>query len=482
LTIKQAETSESLIFRTGGFIKQRISLKIILITFICIVNAQNRQQFRLSDGNKKNLSGLIQLHGFDKYNLPVTYYGKNLNREKSLIWNWDTITVYDSMSVGLWKRLTQTFTIDNKTATQTTQLWIFNSWVNYTHVSYSYDSSGNLLSILTQNWNAGTWVNASLDSYSYDGNGNMLTLLLETWQNNAWMNVLKAIHSYYPNGYLLSIVEAEWQNNGWVNNSSETLTYDTNGKILTEVFQQWQVNSWINADSTSYTYDTSGNMLTYLSEIWQSGVWVNSTKQIFSYDSSDLPLVVLEEYWQDSTWITSGRITLYYDGYGNIVNRLYEQWQNNSWVTSWRDTYTYDTYGNSITGEYQQWLNGQWESGNGVLQIYSQQSSIWIFDYAYSFEAVFRSVINEIENIHTNPGRLSVRPNPAMDKISVAYANFNGKEGGIISIYNIQGESVLEQQLLSENSEVDVSRFAKGIYILEIICGKEKLSTRFIIE
>jgi hypothetical protein len=73
--------------------------------------------------------------------------------------------------------------------------------------------------------------------------------------------------------------------------------------------------------------------------------------------------------------------------------------------------------------------------------------------------------INEYENLND----IAIFPNPANDNITIE--NNSQINNGSISIYNIQGQMLIQQPLQLNKTEINISNFAKGIYILKFECN-----------
>ncbi len=86
----------------------------------------------------------------------------------------------------------------------------------------------------------------------------------------------------------------------------------------------------------------------------------------------------------------------------------------------------------------------------------------------------FTSGINEIENKE----EINIYPNPATNEITI-----ETKEKGIIKIYNVLGEMLIETKDTSTSSvTIDVSGLAKGIYFMEIKTEKGIINKKIIKE
>jgi len=70
---------------------------------------------------------------------------------------------------------------------------------------------------------------------------------------------------------------------------------------------------------------------------------------------------------------------------------------------------------------------------------------------------------------------VKVYPNPATENITVEHL-----EGGTLSIVNVNGIVVLEQNITSDKAIIDVSRLANGVYFLKAVNKDNTATTKFI--
>jgi len=64
--------------------------------------------------------------------------------------------------------------------------------------------------------------------------------------------------------------------------------------------------------------------------------------------------------------------------------------------------------------------------------------------------------------------KIIIYPNPSHDNITIENTSLNKTENDIISIYNVQGQLLLKQPMQQEKIEINISGFAKGVYVLKI--------------
>ena len=84
--------------------------------------------------------------------------------------------------------------------------------------------------------------------------------------------------------------------------------------------------------------------------------------------------------------------------------------------------------------------------------------------------------ITGTENIQNNFG-INIFPNPAKDKLTM-----ESPQKSTIEILNIQGQTILQQQLQQGKTDIDISRLAKGVYILRLLSNDKTAVTKIVKE
>ncbi|MBK9455355.1 MAG: T9SS type A sorting domain-containing protein [Bacteroidetes bacterium] len=88
---------------------------------------------------------------------------------------------------------------------------------------------------------------------------------------------------------------------------------------------------------------------------------------------------------------------------------------------------------------------------------------------------------NSLENLN-NTG-IIIYPNPANDKIILSIDNqFYINSSSNISIYDLAGKNILQIEIKSSETEIDVSDYATGIYFVKVIVGGKQFEHKLIIE
>ena len=71
-----------------------------------------------------------------------------------------------------------------------------------------------------------------------------------------------------------------------------------------------------------------------------------------------------------------------------------------------------------------------------------------------------------IEEINNNAGNIAVYPNPPNDNITIDIVSLT--KGESISIYDIQGQLILQQPLQHAKTNINISTLAKGVYFVKV--------------
>lgn len=86
--------------------------------------------------------------------------------------------------------------------------------------------------------------------------------------------------------------------------------------------------------------------------------------------------------------------------------------------------------------------------------------------------------VNEINN---TKAQIHIYPNPANNILFVNTRQTN-LQNTTVSIYNIQGQQLLQQNIRQSQTEIDIQKLAKGIYIIKVINGNEVIQGKFVKE
>jgi hypothetical protein len=89
----------------------------------------------------------------------------------------------------------------------------------------------------------------------------------------------------------------------------------------------------------------------------------------------------------------------------------------------------------------------------------------------------FVAVPEESERAHT----ISVYPNPASHTLQID-VHIPGGAHAAIRLYDLEGRMVFEQRQLNARTILDVSTYAKGVYVLEYTADGQALRQRVVVE
>ncbi len=81
--------------------------------------------------------------------------------------------------------------------------------------------------------------------------------------------------------------------------------------------------------------------------------------------------------------------------------------------------------------------------------------------------------------VYTSKKLLTVYPNPVSDRLNI---NLTGYEGvSSINLIDVNGRTVASQRTAQVNSQMDISRLSKGIYLVKVVtAGGEVLNTKVV--
>lgn len=77
---------------------------------------------------------------------------------------------------------------------------------------------------------------------------------------------------------------------------------------------------------------------------------------------------------------------------------------------------------------------------------------------------------------------LRVYPSPASNSITLTSDQLSATTSGVLSIYGVEGKLVLQQVLTDRKTELDISSFNEGLYIMQLAVNNKTGSIKFIKE
>jgi len=83
---------------------------------------------------------------------------------------------------------------------------------------------------------------------------------------------------------------------------------------------------------------------------------------------------------------------------------------------------------------------------------------------------------------NTPNNKLSLYPNPATNSLTLNLAQLKSLQNTTVSIYDIQGKLLMQQNIYQLQTELNIAAFAKGIYFVKVTNDKETIQTKFVKE
>jgi hypothetical protein len=77
---------------------------------------------------------------------------------------------------------------------------------------------------------------------------------------------------------------------------------------------------------------------------------------------------------------------------------------------------------------------------------------------------------------------IKIYPNPATNKLTLDLKQIKDLHNTVISIYDIQGQLILQQAINEKQTELNISNFAKGLYIVKLNNDRLRLVSKFVKE
>ncbi len=333
-----------------------------------------------------------------------------------------------------------------------------------------FDENGNVL------WARNSGDYSEANSVAFDDSGNVVafgyytnsTIIFgtTTLTNIGFVNMF--LVKYDVNGSVI------WANNlgGSSADYSKALAVDTSGNIIVGGYFQSDtiifgtdtlINASNNDDLFLAKYDLNGNVL------WAKRAGGIGSDRVLSL-AADISgnILALGTYNSPSIVFDSDSLVQSVNGYIYVVK--------------------YDANGNVI------WLNGPGgTSGSDIAYSVAVDNlgdvlvtgDFWSATLTYGLTVLtnagdYDMFIVKLSGLPTivdnmeNKNSISVFPNPSSGKFTLAAK-------GRLEIYNVLGEKILSQELISDKTEVDLGNYKKGIFVLKINSASTTYSRKIIV-
>jgi len=205
------------------------------------------------------------------------------------------------------------------------------SYSYYMQDTNTYDSSGNLLSVLTTSLNGEKWDYDRRQDFTYNAKGNRILQLDQLWQNGKWENAFRVITSYNSDENLVMTTTEYWVDSVWVNAYKITTEYFSDGLKIAILFQKWQNGTWENMWLTNLFYNNDNRVTSTISKEWDGKTWTNYLRMKATYNSSNTNIVKLVAVWDNGKWIDYYRNFETYNDDKYFTHGISEFWEYGSW-------------------------------------------------------------------------------------------------------------------------------------------------------
>lgn len=292
---------------------------------------------------------------------------------------------------------------------------------NQSRKTHHLNASGFTTSVLLETWTNGSWTNSELDSSTYDASTNVATDLSQQWFGSAWGNLVQNLYTYDANNRMTGMIRQLWANNTWENESSRTFSWNLNNTLAVVLLQSWNFNTWQNYYLYTYTYQ--GIYQTYaLYQKWLNGAWKNVDQLFTTYDATNRPVTLIDQVP---------------DAPGSV------------WMTDYQQNLTYCS-GNCV------------ESATALFS--SPSGTLHSTDSTRIFSCV--ALVTGIKALSAPGDHITLYPNPAANTL---WLSSEGTTGGLdISITDVLGNVVKQQNGISAQTTVDISDLRDGIYFATV--------------
>lgn len=407
-------------------------------------------------------------------------------------WEWDTSNT-NLPPIRTEKYINMPYNSNNQLTGYLYQVWKDTVWVNERKISYTYDNNSNRTGSLIETWNGANWMNSSRDTITYDANNNKIKSLYLDWNNTSWINTQQIINTYDANNNLtIEMLYQNWTGSTWGAIGKNISTYDTKNNITRYVSQYWMIDHWENQIEYEYRYDAKNiNKTNILKRLWYTTGWENVIQNNYTYDTKNNLTLELSQEWDDSIWVNTIQYTNIYDVNNNMTNKLYQTWNGNTWVNNYQDSFTYDVNNNQTMHLHQDWDGSSWV--NTRQYTYTFDSNNFNISYAFKGRLIgsptsytdsihnYFHTITGINNLTEKNANVTVYPNPSDNgKINIVFSEILSQPAQM-SITNILGEKLQEQQLTEQKSEITLN-YQRGVYLITIISTNEKISKKIILK
>lgn len=295
-----------------------------------------------------------------------------------------------------------------------------------------YDNNGKYCRKYKLTYNAGNWDSTNVYKYSYDTDGNQLTMRNYSRSGSNWVAVEGYNHAYDIFGRMTSTIYVLWDTK-YKFRLRKYSSYDDhkNHQSYKETYNKSTPTGGTDISNFDLMMALTENQISWYNSDSDTNWWFGYT-QTFTYENNDKT--------QTQTRVSEKPV-------GTFTNKY--KWER-----------TFDDL-NRIKSENQySWV--------GTSSTTGSWSSTTDYDYVYTYY----DNPNDIAKISDFP--VQVYPGLVND---VLHINTNGLYE--ISIHDINGKKIYNS-VNSDQSEINVKNFRKGVYIIKIVSKSITFNSKFI--
>jgi len=388
-------------------------------------------------------------------------------------------------------------------------------WINYSMVSYAYDTYGNMTLMKIYDWTDETgWVITNQWTHSYDYFGNRLSVLAQVLMNGSLANAGMQAYTYDSSGNLISLLHQQWQNSAWINYSISLYTYNSLSKTETYTFKLWENNEWSDKSMVFYAYDPEGDLKSEMGFSYSMEAWHETYYYHYRWDSTGNKTYQLSQEWDplENSWIDYRTDSINYNSNGNWVS-WHQMFHYETWETTTLRTRDFDNDQNLIMILEQEWTGETWvnhakaeymfEQGKVSAKAYDWLAEQWVDSFlnesldviiggniVYDTRAksldLYYTDVTGIEDEPLSPENEIIHclPNPATNQITIEINQEWRVDDFQIELYNQSGQRVRILKMssnLATTTSLNVEHLPPGSYVMSITSGKESYTQKIIL-
>lgn len=332
------------------------------------------------------------------------------------------------------------------------------------------------------------------DCYYYNADG------LDTAAINYFFNstdssylISKNVKNYNASGLDTLVVNYSWDPvyNQWEKEYGQRIQYNANGLDTCLINYMYSGNLSMTTGKTSYFYNGNGLDTTYIFYVWDSGQdnWDPSLKEVNSFNSKGLDTQSVEYNIPLGYPVTiTGTVTCFYNASGQdtLLISLSDQEFNVSTNLKIRCGYISQTNFSFITTYNWDTLKNQWigflkdtflYNASGLqtcetISMFDTTLNQWVL--SQKFFSFWDTTTTGLKN--SIGSSVSVYPNPVKDVLKVSFTGTPNR----ISLYDLSGKEVYTVIPTGSSTEIGMSGYPRGAYIIRIVSSQGITSQKII--